>query len=295
MPDPGCRMEHNMAEILKGGPVAAAIYDKLAADTAALKEKGITPTLAILRVGERPDDLSYEKGAVKRCDQTGVGVRSVVLPVDVDSETFDRTLTELNEDPAVHGILMFRPLPKQLDGEKARKMLAPEKDVDGCTDGSLAGVFTNTDLGFPPCTAQAAMEILHFYGIDPKGKKAAVIGRSLVIGRPVAMMLMHENATVTICHTRTKDVPAITRDADIVIAASGQMESVGADYLREGQVVIDVGIGWNEEKGKLCGDVKFEEAEPVVGRITPVPGGVGSVTTAILVSHVVEAARRTAE
>ena len=206
--------------------------------------------------------------------------------------TFFATLEDLNEDDSVHGILMFRPLPKQLNGEKARKLLSPAKDVDGCTDGSLAGVFTNTALGFPPCTARAAMEILKYYGVELKGKRVAVIGRSLVIGRPVAMMLMHANATVTICHTRTVDVPSITRDADILIAASGQMESVGAEYLREGQTVIDVGIGWNEAKQKLCGDVKAEEAEPVAAALTPVPGGVGSVTSAVLCKHVVEAARR---
>ena len=282
-----------MAEVLKGMPVAKAISEELKARSEALQAKGVTPTLAIFRVGERDDDLSYERGAMKRAEQTGVAVRNVVLPADVDSETFFKALDDLNHDKTVHGILMFRPLPKQLDGEKARQMLAPEKDVDGCTDGSLAGVFANAKVGFPPCTAQAAMEILKFYGIDPKGKKAAVIGRSLVIGRPVAMMLMHANATVTICHTRTVDVPSITKEADIVIAASGQMESVGAEYLSEGQTVIDVGIGWNEAKGKLCGDVKFEEAEPVVAAITPVPGGVGSVTTAVLCKHVIEAAERT--
>ena len=173
-------------------------------------------------------------------------------------------------------------------------MLNPEKDIDGCTDGSLAGVFTNTKTGFPPCTAQAAMEILDYYGVNCTGKKAAVIGRSLVVGRPAAMMLMHKNATVTICHTKTVDMPSITREADILIVCAGKMETIGAEYLREGQVVVDVGIGWNEEKGKLCGDVKFEEAEPVVGAITPVPGGVGTVTTSVLVSHVVEAAARKA-
>ena len=282
-----------MAEVLKGMPVAKAISEELKARSEALQAKGVTPTLAIFRVGERDNDLSYERGAMKRAEQTGVAVRNVVLPADVDSETFFEALDGLNHDKAVHGILMFRPLPKQLDGEKARQMLAPEKDVDGCTDGSLAGVFANAKVGFPPCTAQAAMEILKFYGIDPKGKKAAVIGRSLVIGRPVAMMLMHANATVTICHTRTVDVPSITKEADIVIAASGQMESIGAEYLSAGQTVIDVGIGWNEAKGKLCGDVKFEEAEPVVAAITPVPGGVGSVTTAVLCKHVIEAAERT--
>lgn len=282
-----------MAEVLKGMPVAKAISEELKARSEALQEKGVTPTLAIFRVGERDDDLSYERGAMKRAEQTGVAVKNVVLPADVDSETFFKALEDLNNDKDVHGILMFRPLPKQLDGEKARQLLAPDKDVDGCTDGSLAGVFANAKVGFPPCTAQAAMEILKFYGIDPKGKKAAVIGRSLVIGRPVAMMLMHANATVTICHTRTVDVPSITKEADIVIAASGQMESVGAEYVSAGQTVIDVGIGWNEAKGKLCGDVKFEEAEPVVANITPVPGGVGSVTTAVLCKHVIEAAERT--
>ena len=279
-----------MAELLKGAPVAAALNEKLSAEVALLKSKEIIPTLAILRAGAREDDIAYERSAVRRCEQVGVAVKNVVLPADVNSDTFFMELEELNHDKGVHGILMFRPLPKHLDGEKARNMLAPEKDVDGCTDASLAGVFTGTSLGYPPCTAQAVMEILHFYGIDPNGKHVAVIGRSLVVGRPVAMLLLRENATVTVCHTRTADVPSVTREADIVIAASGQMESVGAAYLREGQIVVDVGIGWNEAKGKLCGDVKFEEAEPVVAKITPVPGGVGSVTASVLVSHVVDAA-----
>lgn len=281
-----------MAELLKGAAVAAAINEKLTERVKALGEKGVTPTLAILRVGEREDDLSYERGAVKRCSQVGVEVKKVVLPEDVDEKTFFAALDELNRDGGVHGILMFRPLPKHIDGEKARKMLCPEKDVDGCTDMSLAGVFANSSLGFAPCTAQAAMEILHYYGIDVKGKKAAVVGRSLVIGRPVAMMLMHENATVTVCHTKTEDIPSVTREADIIIAAAGVMEMIGAEYVRPGQTVIDVGISWNEEKGKLCGDVKFEEAEPIVSAITPVPGGVGAVTTSVLVSHVVDAAER---
>ena len=283
-----------MAELYKGKPVADALKEKMAADVAALKEKGITPTLAILRVGERDDDLSYERGAMKTCDSVGVAVKNVVLPADVASDTFFETLDSLNNDPEVHGILMFRPLPKHLDGEKARKMLNPDKDVDGCTDYSLAGVFTNTDLGFPPCTAQAAMEILDFYGVECKGKRAAVIGRSLVVGRPAAMMLMHKNATPTICHTRTVDTPSVVREADIVIVCAGQMQAVGKEYFREGQIVIDVGIHYNEETQKLCGDVRFDEAEPIVAAISPVPGGVGSVTTCVLVSHVVEAAKRIA-
>ena len=282
-----------MAEILKGAPVAAALNEKMTADVEALKGKGIVPTLAILRVGERPDDLSYETGAMKRCAAVGVAVKNVVLPADVCQADFDEALMALNEDDSVHGILMFRPLPSQLDNERARQMLNPAKDVDGCTDGSLAGVFTNTSVGYAPCTAQAAMEILQYYDIDCSGKRAAVIGRSLVVGRPVSMMLMHKNATVTTCHTKTVDMPSITREADILIVCAGQMESIGAEYIREGQIVIDVGIGWNEEKGKLCGDVKFEEAEALAGAITPVPGGVGAVTTSVLVSHVVEAAKRT--
>ena len=281
-----------MAEILKGAPVAAAMTSQMKKDVGVLREKGIEPTLAILRVGERPDDLAYERGAMKRSEKAGVTVRNVVLPEEVSQEEFDRALTALNEDASVHGILMLQPLPKHLDNEKARHMLAPEKDVDGCTDGSLAGVFTNTKTGFPPCTAQAAMEILHHYGVNVEGKRAAVIGRSLVVGRPVAMMLMHENATVVNCHTRTADIPSITRQADILITAAGKLRSVTADFVKEGQIVIDVGINWDEESGGITGDAVFDEVEPIVAAITPVPGGVGTVTSSVLVSHVIEAAKR---
>lgn len=281
-----------MAKLLKGKDVVENLNGKLSEKVDELKTKGINPTLAILRVGEKADDLSYERGAIKRCQLIGVNVKVVALPIDVTEEEFFDTLDKLNNDITIHGILMFRPLPKHIDEAKARNMLSPAKDVDGSTDLSLAGVFTNTNLGFSPCTAEAAMEILKYYNIPLSGKKVAVIGRSLVIGRPIAMLLMHENATVTICHTKTVDVPGITKNADIVVVASGQMESVGADYLREGQTVIDVGISWNSEKNKLCGDVKFEEAEGIVDAITPVPGGVGGVTTSILVKHVIEAAIR---
>ena len=281
-----------MEKILKGTPVAQAIIDRTLCDANALKEKGVIPTLAILRVGERADDISYEKGAMKRCAQAGVDVKNVVLPSDVGENEFFETLNSLNKDDSVHGILMFRPLPKHIDGEKARQMLAIQKDVDGCTDGSLAGVFSNSKTGFTPCTAQAAMEILKYYGCECSGKRAVVLGRSLVVGRPVAMLLMHENATPTICHTRTKNPAELSKQADIVIACTGQMESLGADYFRAGQIVIDVGINWNEEKNKLCGDVRFDEVSDIVEAITPVPGGVGGVTTAVLVSHVVEAAKR---
>ena len=282
-----------MAKILKGKEVADALTSQMKQDVENLKAAGVTPTLCIFRVGERPDDLSYERGAAKRASLVGIEVRNVILPADVSQEEFDQEFKNVNEDESIHGILLFRPLPKHLDNEKARQMLNPAKDIDGCTDLSLAGVFTNTKTGFPPCTAQAAMEILHYYGIPIKGRKAAVIGRSLVVGRPVAMMLMHENATVVNCHTRTVDVPSITREADILITASGQLHSVTKEYTNPNQVVIDVGINWDEAKGGISGDVAFEDVEPNVAAITPVPGGVGSVTTCVLIGHVAEAARRT--
>ena len=271
-----------MAQILKGKVVADALTEQMKQDVEQLKAAGVTPTLCIFRVGERPDDLSYERGATKRANTVGIEVKNVVLPADVSQEEFDKEFCKVNEDDSIHGILLFRPLPRQLDNEKARQMLNPAKDIDGCTE-----------TGFPPCTAQAAMEILHHFGIQIKGKKAAVIGRSLVIGRPVAMMLMHENATVVNCHTRTVDVPSITRQADILIAASGQLHSVTREYTNPDQVVIDVGINWDEAKGGISGDVAFEDVEPCVAAITPVPGGVGSVTTCVLIGHVVEAAKRT--
>ena len=284
-----------MTEIWKGKPVIDAMVARMKGEVEALKEQGVEPTLCIFRVGERPDDLAYERSAMKRCDLVGIRVRQMVLPEDVDQEDFEKAFVYVNRDPSIHGILLFRPLPKQLDGERARKLMDPAKDVDGCTDGSLAGVFANTKTGFPPCTAQAAMEILHHYGVDPKGKKAAVIGRSLVIGRPVGMMLMHENATVVNCHTRTVDVPSITRQADILIAAAGVCRGVGADFVKPGQIVIDVGINWDETEGKIVGDVDFEAVEPIVAAITPVPGGVGGVTSCVLADHVIAAAKRTLE
>ena len=281
-----------MAELLKGKEAAAAMNEETAAHITVLKEKGINPCLAILRVGERPDDISYENGAVKRCESLGASVKKVILPSDTDTETFYRTLDGLNQDPAVHGILMFRPLPRELDNERARNAILPEKDIDGCSDGSLAGVFTGNGKGFAPCTAEAAVAILDHYGIELTGKRAVVLGRSLVVGRPLAMLLMSRNATVTICHTRTKDIPSIAKEADILFTCMGQAEKVDASYVRKGQTVVDISICWNEAKGKLCGDCAFEEVEPVVERITPVPGGVGAVTTAVLMRHLVQAAER---
>lgn len=280
-----------MAKQLLGKEVTAAINETIKANVAKLSEKGITPTLGIIRVGEREDDISYERGALKRCETLGVSCEKFVLPADVSEEELLKVIDEVNHNDAIHGVLLFRPLPKHLNEEKIINALDIAKDVDGITDGSLAGVFAGKPLGFPPCTPKACMEILDFYGIDCTGKKAVVVGRSLVVGKPAAMMLLKKNATVTVCHTRTNDMPSVVREADIVIVAAGKAKVVDGSYLRAGQIVIDVGINVNED-GKLCGDVHYEEAEQIVDAITPVPGGVGSVTTSVLVGHVVEAAMR---
>ena len=268
-----------MATILKGAPVVAAMNERNAALCEQLKAKGITPTLAVVRVGEREDDLSYERGVIARCGKVGVEVKQFLLPADASQDDLLKVIAEVNAEDTIHGCLLFRPLPKQFNDRTVRAALAPEKDIDGITDDSLAGVFTNTDLGYAPCTAQACLEILKYYNIPLSGRRA--------------MMLDRENATVTICNSRTQNLPAICKEADVVVVAMGKMGAVGADCLREGQTVVDVGIHVNE-KGKLCGDVKFSEAEPVVDAITPVPGGVGTVTTSVLVGHVVQAAAKKA-
>ena len=282
-----------MAMLLKGADAARALTEQLREQAEELKKNGTEPCLAILRVGAREDDLSYERGALKRCEKVGITVRQVVLPEDAGQQELMDNIRSLNEDERVHGVLMFRPLPKQFDDRTVRAALAPEKDIDGITDGSLAGVFTNTDLGYAPCTAQACLEILKYYNIPLSGRRAVVVGRSLVVGKPAAMMLDRENATVTLCNSRTRNLPEVCRQADIVVVAMGKMAAVGADCLRAGQTVVDVGIHVNEE-GKLCGDVQFAAAEPVVDAITPVPGGVGTVTTSVLVGHVVQAAAKKA-
>ena len=281
-----------MAEILKGKEVVAALKEKLIAEVENLKAKGVTPTLAIVRVGERPDDISYEKGAMTRCKGIGVEVKNFLLPADCSQDDVLKVIKEVNEDRAIHGCLLFRPLPKTMDENFIRNQLDPAKDVDGITDLSMAGTYSCTALGFPPCTPTACMEILEHFGIDLTGKKVCVVGRSLVVGKPAAIMAIQRNGTVTVCHTKTKDMKAVAREADIIIAAAGKAGVVGEGFFKEGQIVIDVGINFDEE-GNMKGDVDFAAAEPVVAAITPVPGGVGTVTTSVLVKHVIEAAKRT--
>ena len=281
-----------MAKRLSGKEVTAALNARIRANVETCRAHGVEPTLCMVRVGDNPSDMSYERGAAKRCETLGVACKQVHLPEDVSQDELLSVIEDVNQDPAIHGLLLFRPLPKHLDQALIENALDPAKDVDCMTDLSMSGVFTGKQIGFPPCTPQACMEILDHYGYDCTGKKAVVIGRSLVVGKPAAMMLIKKNATVTICHTRTKDMPAVTRDADLIIVAAGRAGVIGADYVREGQTIIDVGINVNAE-GKLCGDVDFASVEPVVDAITPVPGGVGTVTTSVLVGHVVDTALKT--
>ena len=290
-----------MAKRLLGKEVNEAIVANLLERTNALREKGIVPTLGILRVGANPSDLSYEKGATTKGEQGGVDVKKFELPEDATKEQVLAAIDQLNADDSIHGVLMFRPLPKHLknDQNEICNRLDPKKDVDCMTHLSNAGVFEDRkDLGYAPCTPAACMEILDHYGIDCKGKNAVVIGRSLVVGKPAAMMLMSKNATVTICHTRTVNTAEICKNADIIVTAAGVLNSLTKDYVREGQIVIDVSMNWNPEKittkgkGGMSGDCVFDEVEPIVEAITPVPGGVGAVTTTVLMKHVVEAAEK---
>ena len=281
-----------MAMLLKGADAARALTEQLREQAEELKKNGTEPCLAILRVGAREDDLSYERGALKRCEKVGITVRQVVLPEDAGQQELMDNIRSLNEDERVHGVLMFRPLPAGLDENAAAAALDPAKDVDSMTPASLLTTLSGRGEGFAPCTAEAVLALLDHYGVELDGAKVAVVGRSLVIGRPVAAMLTARNATVTTCHTHTRDLAAECRAADIVVAAVGRARTIGVDAVREDQTIIDVGINWDEAAGKLVGDVDSDAAEPVVNAITPVPGGVGAVTTAILAKHVIEAAER---
>lgn len=277
-----------MSELLKGAPVALQLTEELKERCRVLTGKGIKPCLALIRVGEREDDLFYERAILKRCEAVGILVRQFVFKSSAHSGEILSAIDTVNTDPGIHGCLIFRPLPDKALEEQCAGLLDPKKDVDGMTSGALSRVFTGEGEGFPPCTAASCMEILKHYGIELSGKNAVVIGRSLVIGKPVAMMLLNENATVTICHSKTADLPAICRRADIIVAALGRAGFVGPRFVREGQVIIDVGINADEE-GNPVGDVCPDVADMVFA-LTPVPGGVGSVTTAVLASHVIEGA-----
>lgn len=278
--------------LLLGKEVTDALNTRLRRQSDALRQRGIVPTLGILRVGEAPGDLSYERGVTKRSELVGVEITKQVLGADCSKEDVLSAIDRFNADEKVHGVLMFRPLPKALRPYQTEicNRLDPKKDVDGMTHMSAAGVFQGLPLGYAPCTAAACMEILDHYGICCDGKNAVVIGRSMVVGKPAAMMLTGKNATVTLCHTHTQNLPDICRGADILITAAGSLGFLDESYVRPGQTVIDVSINWDEKKGGIAGDVQFDPVSKIVAAITPVPGGVGSVTTSVLLRNVINAA-----
>ena len=270
-------------EELRGMPVVKHIAEEVSARMEELAKKDIVPTLAVIRVGEREDDLSYERGLMKRFDSVSAKVVSKVLPADVSEEELIATLTACNEDDGIHGILMFRPLPKHLNEKKIIELVDPRKDVDCMCLTNVAHTFTQSGLGHEPCTPSAVMEMIKFYGIDLTGKKVVVVGRSMVVGKPMAMMLLKANATVTICHTKTADLREECKKADIIVACAGVAKMLDQSYVSDGTIVFDVGI--NVVDGKLCGDVDYESISEKAAKATPVPGGVGTVTTSVLLKH----------
>lgn len=274
-------------EILKGLPVANAINEKLMEQVKSIE--GPLPHLAIIRVGERPDDCSYERGAVKKMDKVGVRCTTYTFDADIDNETFQAEFDKINENPDIDGILMLRPLPKQLDEKQIENKIDPRKDLDGISPLNLAKVYAGDESGYAPCTAEAVIEMLDYAGIDIKGKRVTVVGRSLVIGKPVSILLMKRNATVTVCHTKTVDMAGTCKNAEILVAAAGSARMIKKEYVADGAVVIDVGINVDDE-GSLCGDVDFDAISDIAAAATPVPGGVGSVTTSVLAKHLVKAA-----
>lgn len=276
-------------ELLKGAPVSAAIREQVEEKLRQLQ--GMIPRLAIIRVGENPDDMSYERSAVKKMETFGLGVQTFVFPGDISDGDFKKEFRRINEDPDITGILLLRPLPRQIKEREIESMIAPQKDLDGISPVNIAKVFSGDPTGFAPCTAEAVIEVLKANNISIEGKRAAVIGRSMVIGKPLSMLLLKENATVTICHTRTADLPGICRQAEILVAAAGKAAMVDESWVSDDAVLIDVGINV-DENGRLCGDVDQASLENRRVKLTPVPGGVGAVTTAVLAKHLIQAAQR---
>ena len=273
-------------EELRGAPVARAIMDKTAGEITRLAQAGIMPKLAVFRVGSREDDIAYERSIIKRFSAAGAAVEVMALSEDATQEELEAVVRRAADDESVHGILVFSPLPKKFNAARIRMLIPAEKDVDGMTDASLAGVFRGGKNAFAPCTAQAVVEILRYYGMENlAGKRVTVVGRSTVVGKPLAILLLGMNATVTVCHTKTADTAAECRRADVVIACAGQARMVTDEYMSAGQTIIDVGI--NADGDGICGDVDYAAAQSIVAAATPVPGGVGAVTTAVLLSHTV--------
>lgn len=279
-----------MANILSVKEVAKSIKENVKKEVVELKNRGINPTLAILRVGQNPDDIAYEKSILKNCDSVGIVGKVYELEESISTEGLLEIIEKLNQDMDVHGILIFRPLPKHIDEELINNTISPLKDVDCMNPLNLEKVFEGNMDGFAPCTPKAAMKIMEFYGIPLEGAKVSVVNRSMVVGKPLSMMLLGKNATVTICHSRTKDLKEVTKNSDIVVTALGRAKYFNEEYFNENSSIIDVGISLDKD-GNISGDVDFDNVNTKVKSITPVPGGVGSVTTSILLSHVVVACK----
>lgn len=279
-----------MPEILKGAPVAKSIKERIKAESESLRQKGIVPTLGIIRMGNRADDISYERGVIKNCESVGIEVRVFEVSADTPMDEFTQLLKKVNEDNSIHGILMFRPLPEHIDYEIIKNLIDPRKDIDCMSPINLQKVFEGELDGFVPCTPKAVIEVLKYYSVPLVGANVAIINRSMVVGRPLSMMFLGESSTVTICHSKTKNLPGVTANADIVVAAVGKARMLGQEYFSKNSIVIDVGIN-DAGEGKICGDVDYDNVVENVKAITPVPGGVGSVTSAILLSHVIIACK----
>ena len=276
---------------LRGKAVSDSIREEVRRQAEKIsRDLGRRPRLVILRCGEQPADLAYERNALKKVQDFGMEAVSVALPEDIGDSEFFRRFSELNEDKEVDGILLMRPLPPQLNEGFVISIMDAMKDLDGVSPVNAAGVYLGTE-SFAPCTAEAVMELLHHYRIPVEGKHVVILGRSQVVGRPLSMLLLSENATVTICHSHTRDLEKLCKKADILISAMGKPAFVTADFLKKGAVVIDVGMN-TDQNGKLCGDVDFESCSTRAKAITPVPGGVGAVTTAVLCRHLLQAAGR---
>ncbi len=281
-------------EKLLGRPVAEAMCADIKERVVRLSEKGITPGIAIVRVGNKPDDIYYQNSAVKRAESVGINTFSAQLDENVTQAEVEAKVIELNADKNVHGILLLMPLPRHIDSQAVIKCISPEKDADGLTDGNMLKLYKGERGGYAPCTPSAVMELLEYNGIDVCGKNVVIVGRSMVVGKPLSMLMLAKNATVTVCHSKTADLKGVCRQADILVAAVGRAKMITADYIKEGAIVVDVGIN-EDENGNMCGDVDFESVATVAAALTPVPGGVGGITTCVLAKHVTETAEASVE
>lgn len=276
-----------MAKIIDGKTISQQLKDELRQEVAQLKEQGKNCCLAVIQVGNDPASSVYVGNKKKACTYIGIESLSYELPEDTSEEELLALIAKLNEDKNVHGILCQLPLPKHMDEDKVIQAIDPKKDVDGFHPQNVGALVIGQE-GFVSCTPAGIIELLHRSGVEIEGKYCVVIGRSNIVGKPMSLLMLRENATVTVCHSRTKNLPQICKEADILIVAIGKPQFITAEYVGEGAVVIDVGIH-RDENNKLCGDVKFDEVEPFASAITPVPGGVGPMTIAMLMKNCVEA------